>query len=167
MQLRQTGHWCVCPTRLVYIYRTLESHDSEQHRREDPAHYASRLTLGAIEMDGMKFFGVTSIISRASLIMCECSKWSSVSVGDAFRRNIRTLNRTECLILQGRLQRGSHVQSTRLESGANIINKANVADERKETITRVQGRVYANAGPMLLKLCPNCGLRQDLVNRYG
>src|ERR1700761_8518813 len=33
------------------------------------------------------------IISRASLTMCEYSTWSSVSVGDAFRRNIRTLKK--------------------------------------------------------------------------
>src|ERR1700761_3953206 len=35
----------------------------------------------------------TGIISRASLTMCEYSTWSSVSVGDAFRRNIRTLKK--------------------------------------------------------------------------
>ena len=120
----------------------------------------------------MKLFEVSLviiIISRASLIMCSCSKRSSVSVGDAFRRNIRTLNKTECLILQGVLQRGSHVQSTRLESGPNMFNKANVADKREETkeetITRAEGRMDANAGPMILKSCINCGLRQNLV-RY-
>lgn len=39
----------------------------------------------------------TGIISMASLIMCECSLRSSVSVGDAFRRNISTLKKTTIL----------------------------------------------------------------------
>ena len=102
------------------------------------------------------------IISRASLIICEYSNRSSVSVGDAARRSVSTLKIKGRLNQQRLCSEPSHVQPTRLESD-NQQSERSCGD--KNQITRAEGRMYANQGPKLLILCIAIELRQDLVKQ--